>query len=104
MNRRNKQQVIRWIERIEPSGGTEPLPAFRQIFLLEDRPDVVYFLTDGAIPQDTPDRVSELNAKGRPVIINTFAFGDQADVAPLLRIARESGGKCKQIGLPGGRP
>lgn len=104
MNRRNKQQVIRWIERIEPSGGTEPLPAFRQIFLLKERPDVVYFLTDGAIPLDTPDRVSELNAKGRPVIINTFAFGDQADVAPLLRIARESGGKCKQIGAPGGRP
>lgn len=104
MNRRNKQQVIRWIESVSPSNGTEPLPAFRQVFKLEDRPDVVYFLTDGAIPQDTPDRVSELNAKGRPVIINTFAFGDQADVAPLLRIARESGGKCKQIGLPGGRP
>ncbi|MBB48003.1 MAG: hypothetical protein CMJ33_05585 [Phycisphaerae bacterium] len=104
MNRRNKQQIIRWIEDVSPENGTEPLPAFRQIFKLENRPDVVYFLTDGAIPQDTPDRVSELNAKGRPVIINTFAFGDQADVAPLLRIARESGGKCKQIGLPGGGP
>jgi len=104
MNRRNKQQIIRWIENVSPSNGTEPLPAFLQVFRLEDRPDVIYFLTDGAIPRDTPDRVSELNAKGRPVIINTFAFGDQADVAPLLRIARESGGKCKQIGLQGGRP
>ena len=84
--------VIRWLNQIDPRGGTQPKPAFLQVFALRDRPDVIFFLTDGEIPKDTPETVIGLNARGKRVVINTIAFGDPTSQDHLQHIARRSGG------------
>ena len=70
------------------------MPAFDQVFSLKERPDVIFFLTDGEIPraEETLATVTMLNARGRRVVINTIAFGDPASQELLREIARRSGG------------
>jgi hypothetical protein len=87
-------RFIRWLNQIDPRGGTRPVPAFRQVFSLRDRPDVIFFLTDGEIPRsdETLATVTLLNSRGRRVVINTIAFGDPASQQLLREIARTSGG------------
>ena len=76
----------------EPTGGTQPRPAFVQIFSLDVRPDVIYFLTDGEISNFTAEEVAQMNGNGRRVVINTIAFGDPTSQDLLKRIAEQSGG------------
>jgi hypothetical protein len=87
-------RLIRWLNQIDPRGGTRPAPAFDQVFSLQQRPDVVFFLTDGEIPraEETLAKVTLLNSRGRRVVINTIAFGDPASQELLREIARRSGG------------
>ena len=65
-----------------------------QVFSIEERPDVIFFLTDGEIPraEETLETVTLLNSRGRRVVINTIAFGDPASQELLREIARRSGG------------
>lgn len=87
------EQIVRELNQIDPGGGTEPLPAFIQVYSLDVRPDVIFFLTDGEIPMSTfPEEVAALNSRGKRVIINTIAFGDAGGQEQLKQIARESGG------------
>ncbi len=86
------RSFIHWLDKIDSSGGTLPLPAFQKVFGLSVRPDVIFFLTDGEIPPDTAANVTSLNSRGRRVVINTIAFGDPASQAQLKDIARRSGG------------
>ena len=87
-------RLIRWLNQVDPSGGTRPVPAFRQVLSIEERPDVIFFLTDGEIPRaaETLETVTMLNSRGRKVVINTIAFGDPASQELLREIARRSGG------------
>ncbi len=82
----------RWLRQIDPGGGTRPQPAFRQVFSLEHRPDVIFFLTDGQIPPETVAVVGALNARGRRVAVSTIAFGDPASQEYLKEISHRSGG------------
>lgn len=90
--------LLRWLDGVDPDGGTQPIPAFLHVFELRERPDVIFFLTDGLIPDSTAAEVAELNRRGRRVTVNTIAFGRPDDeglrrMEPYLkRIARESGG------------
>ncbi|HMN96000.1 MAG TPA: hypothetical protein PKC43_06730 [Phycisphaerales bacterium] len=95
-------RMRRWLSERYPAGGTYPLPAFEQVFALDVQPDVIYFMTDGEIPAETPEQVARLNARGRKVVINTIAFGDEVGRAPLERIARDSGGLFRFVDLSGG--
>jgi hypothetical protein len=85
-------RFVRWFNQVDPGGGTRPKPAFEQVFSLEDRPDVIYFLTDGLIPPETVAAVGALNGRGRRVAINTIAFGDPAGQELLKDISARSGG------------
>ncbi len=91
---RTVSRLIRWLNQVDPRGGTRPVPAFRQVLSIEDRPDVIFFLTDGEIPraEETLAAVTLLNSRGRRVVINTIAFGDPASQDLLREIARRSGG------------
>jgi hypothetical protein len=91
--------LIRWLNQIDPRGGTQPVPAFDLVFSLDDRPDVVFFLTDGEIPrsEETLARVTQLNSRGRRVVINTIAFGDPSSQDLLREIARQSGGMYRFV-------
>ena len=85
-------RVIRWFNEVDPHGGTRPVPAFQQVFALPVRADVVFFLTDGLIPPNTDDEVTELNRRGKRVVVNTIAFGDPTSQEMLKEMARSSGG------------
>lgn len=90
-------QLEKWLATLGPTGGTFPVPAFQQVFALEQRPEVIFFMTDGEIPQDTPDIVAALNNRGQRVVINTIAFGDPASQNALKAIASQSGGVYRLV-------
>jgi len=90
-------RLIRWLGLIDPRGGTQPEPAFEVVFRLDPRPDVIFFLTDGEIPPETVSTVTGLNSRGRPVAVNTIAFGDPASQELLKEISRRSGGVYRYV-------
>jgi len=94
-------RFIRWLNDVDPSGGTIPMPAFHQVFSLDVRPDVLFFLTDGEIPDDTAKLVADLNRRGGRVVINTIAFGNAQSQDLLKQIARESGGVYRFVSSEG---
>lgn len=86
-------RMIRWLNsEVDPIGGTKPRSAFQLVFSLEQRPDVIYFLTDGEITGFDADEVAALNRRGKRVVINTIAFGDPSSQDLLKDIAAQSGG------------
>jgi hypothetical protein len=95
--RSNVSQNVRWLQSVSPGGGTVPAPAFHKVFDMNPRPDVIYFMTDGIIVGFTAEEVDRLNSKGKRVVINTIAFGDQGSEELLRRIARDSGGQYRYV-------
>ncbi|MEM0983183.1 MAG: hypothetical protein AAGI17_04440 [Planctomycetota bacterium] len=99
---------------VAPNGGTQPLGAFEDIFRMRDKPDAVYFMTDGlfAPSPNVPSSIARLNRRYR-VAINTILFGDLGGSAAAVRtakedmqqIARQSGGQFIHVqNSRGGRP
>jgi hypothetical protein len=90
----------RWIDHIQPDGGTHPLPAL--LFALSLRPDAIYFLSDG---QFDPGAIHQLRHRNRPnkrrairqIPIHTIAFVDRATEGLMRTIARNSGGKFRFV-------
>lgn len=91
------RHFIRWLGQVAPGGGTQPRSAFSQVFSLQDRPDVIFFMTDGEITNFSAQEVAAYNGRGRRVVINTIAFGDPSSQDLLRDIARESGGVYRFI-------
>lgn len=95
----NVARINQWLDQQRPMGGTEPGDAFVLAFQLNPPPDVIFFLTDGEIPERTPDEVLALNAqqKKRKVVVHTVAFSPDASQDDLRRIARESEGTFRFV-------
>ena len=91
------QKLKAWLRDVGPSGGTQPMPAFRSAFSLDQRPDVIFFLSDGEIPPDSIQLIRQLNARGKRVTINTIAFGEDAGSAQLRQIAQEADGQFREV-------
>lgn len=91
------RHFIRWLGQVAPGGGTQPRSAFSQVFSLQDRPDVIFFMTDGEITNFSAQEVAAHNGRGRRVVINTIAFGDPSSQDLLRDIARASGGVYRFI-------
>jgi len=101
--RGNKRMISQWIEQQMPGGGTNPNDAFDLIFSFREPPDVIFFLTDGEIPDDTAQKVAELAKKSkREVVVNTIGFSSEAGREPLQRIARENRGVFRFVPSRGG--
>ena len=100
--KRDVNRTIAWLDQISPGGGTNPIQAFARAFALEIPPDVIFFLTDGQIPNETPRRVAGMNRSGQPVVINTIAFGDPRSQDLLKEIADASGGVFRFVKVGGG--
>lgn len=92
----------RWLRDIGPSGGTDPTRAFRRVFQLDSRPDVIFFLSDGEIPAESVDEIRRMNATGRRVTVNSIAFGDDAGGARLRQVAQEANGQYRHVRPRGG--
>jgi len=88
-SRVNIGRMRQWIDLQQPRGGTYPHEAFDIVFKLPQSPDVIFFLTDGEIPGDTPALLeSYVRRSGREVVINTIGFSSDAGRAVLDEIAR----------------
>jgi hypothetical protein len=101
--RDNKDRCYQRLAQVTPSGGTDPMPAFRKA--LELQPDVIFFLTDGRIFSDlalerrVPDRVRLMNielAKDRAVI-HTVCLLDRNGLETLQQIADQNHGRCRFV-------
>jgi len=88
-----KRKAKQWIHTLGTGGGTRPREALE--LALKLKPEVIYFLTDGEIPPNTPDVVREANRDN--VRINTVALGFAGSAELLQTIARENGGTYKHV-------
>jgi hypothetical protein len=61
---------------------------------------VIFFLSDGAIPEETIEAVRQLNSRGKRVTVNTVSFGDQRGSMQLRQIAQQADGQFREV-LPG---
>lgn len=55
----NKRAFFEWIEEKSATGRTEPLPAVRKA--LGDRPEAIFFISDGRFPNEFVDEITQLN-------------------------------------------
>jgi hypothetical protein len=97
----NVGKLNRWLEQVTPAGGTQPFSSFAQVFSLDVPPDVVFFMTDGEIPEDTAQQVASLNSRGKRVVIHCIAFGDPSSQTQLKQIAGETGGQYRFVPAEG---
>lgn len=85
-----------WVERIEPSGGTNPLPAL--LMALDLRPDAIYFLSDGRFDPRTIEALRYYQREqGTRVPIHTIAFVNRETSGLMRTIARHSGGEFRFV-------
>lgn len=99
----NVARVKKWLDTTSPMGGTEPSDAFQRSLALSPLPDVIFFLTDGEIPEHIPDYLSQRNgASGKKrVVIHCIAFSNDAGQDSLRRIARDSEGTFRFVPVGG---
>ena len=105
--RTNIARTRQWLDTQQPRGGTYPLEAIEIIFKLPQPPDVIFFLTDGEIPPETPQHIEECVARrGREIIVNTIGFSSDAGRTVLSDIARANRGVFRFVPsqVRGGRP
>jgi hypothetical protein len=99
-NQDNLAKTTEWINRCEPMGGTNPLPAM--MLALSMKPDAIYFLTDGqfdlSVMQDLRNR-NRTNARthSHVVPIHTICFYDRSAEGMMKMIARNSGGEYRYV-------
>jgi hypothetical protein len=67
------KNVADWTSAIQPGGGTLPKAAFEKVFSLGERPDAIYFLTDGQFSDISSVDLKKLCGSGGP--LNLQAFG-----------------------------
>lgn len=91
------RNVVRWLNQVAPGGGTHPRGAFQHLFAMEERPDVIFFLTDGKLQGFSSGALAKLNSSGKRVVINTIAFGSDAEQKVLRDMARDSGGEFRFV-------
>ncbi|MFN0012522.1 MAG: VWA domain-containing protein [Phycisphaerales bacterium] len=89
---KNKQWAEDQIRAVQPSGGTNPGPAFVSALSLKPRPDAIYFMTDGMFDSEIAGRIARMNKSGRTIPVHCIAFGERGSEALMRKIADESGG------------
>jgi von Willebrand factor type A domain len=85
-----------WVDRVQPQGGTHPLPAL--LYALSLEPDAIYFLSDGMFDPVTLYQVRSHNRpRSRQIPIHTIAFVERATEGLMRTIARNSGGEFRFV-------
>ncbi len=103
----NKRDLVDFLQTVIPAGQTDAVPALRRGLQVAHggktgERSVVYFLTDGAFPDNGAVlRVLAEHNPRRDVIVHTFLFQYRAEhaVAIMQRIAQENGGAFKYVSL-----
>lgn len=79
-----KRRQLQAFGLVEPSGSTNPVPAFNEVYAVQPPPDAIYFMTDGAFA----DAVSEELV--RTVSAATGVGGDRVPVHCITLVERDS--------------
>ena len=95
--RRTVTKMAKEILQMTAHGGTNPLPAFVKAFELKPPPDTIFFLTDGEISPFSNNKLQEIMPKGKKIVVNTIAFGDDTSQKILQEIANATGGKYNYV-------
>lgn len=90
----NLARATRWIEAFQPEGDTAPEDAIERALKL--KPQVIYFLTDGEIPNTTRATAERCN-KEHKTVIHTIAFEYEGGAEQLRGIAVDSHGKYRFV-------
>jgi hypothetical protein len=90
----NRAKVVKWIKTLRPDNDTAPEEALK--WALKLQPQVIYFLTDGEIPDMTGDTVKKFNHEHKTVI-HTIAIGTEEGAEMLRAIAHDNGGKYQFV-------
>ena len=94
----NQLDYLRWMARAKAGGTTEPGDAL--MLALRLKPDVIYFLTDGAFKYRVIDRVRQMNRK--QVSIHTVSFGGDERAADFMQqIADQNNGSYHFVSANG---
>lgn len=92
---KNKAWASRLVAGLVADGGTEPIYGFELLFKMRPRPDVVFFMTDGAFDQDGSDKtlnfIMQSNRSPR-VKIHCICFEENSSEVRMRQIAKQSGG------------
>ncbi len=100
-------RMLGWLENLGANGSTNPMPAFELLFVESRRlPDTIFFLSDGVIEDRIEEQVVLLNSssRGRPAVVNTIAFSEDASQGTLRGIAARTGGVFRFVPVSrGGR-
>jgi hypothetical protein len=92
----NVRQTIKWLEKREAEGNTEPVPGIKAA--LQQNPDAIYLLTDGSFADGTVAQILALQKRTKlRVPIHTIAFENADGEADLQAIAQETGGTYRFI-------
>jgi hypothetical protein len=97
--KRDKAEVLAWLNNIGAGGGTNPTPAFQAAFNLSPPPDQFFFMTDGAFGRNVATDIQQLNAGlgKKKAAVNTISFVSNAAEALMRQIAQDSGGKYRHV-------
>lgn len=97
---KNVNEIIKWVDTVTSSGGTDPTGALRGSFQL--KAETIWLLTDGQFSSNVAALCRQLNPKpNNPtsrvtrVLINTVAFG--GDSGTLQQIAKENDGTYVRV-------
>jgi von Willebrand factor type A domain len=90
------ERMRRWVNMIEPGGGTNPLPAL--LMALKLKPDAIFFLSDGLFDPSTIQSVRRANrAHGGRIPIHTISFVNYESQGLMRLIARQAGGEFRFV-------
>lgn len=89
-----REKYLRWAVEVKAAGQTDPEQAL--LAALSLRPDVIYFLTDGAFKPKIVDVVRAANQR-IGVMIHTIGFGDDGGELLLREIALQNRGSYQFI-------
>jgi hypothetical protein len=90
----NRSKAAKWIKAFRPEGDTAPEDAIERA--LKMKPQVIYFLTDGEIPNTTRSTAQRFNTEHKTVI-HTIAFEYEGGAEQLRGIAADSRGKYRFV-------
>jgi hypothetical protein len=90
----NRAKAAKWIKAFRPEGDTAPEDAIERA--LKMKPQVIYFLTDGEIPNTTRSTAQRFNSEHKTVI-HTIAFEYEGGAEQLRGIAADSKGKYRFV-------
>jgi hypothetical protein len=89
-----KSELQLWADVIKPRGYTHPTRVIRQALKLQ--PDVIFFLSDGEIPENTVRVATKDNEDGE-TIIHTICFQNVDGHDLLKQMAEENGGEFRFV-------